>query len=816
MEPKSNREFTATPLGKWAENGSEVEFRSVLDKLPAGAYTCDPNGLITYFNQYAAQLWGREPKIDDPVDRFCGSFRLFAADGTPLRHDQCWMALALQTGEGYNRQEIIVERPDGTRLNVLAHANPIRDGSGRLVGAVNVLVDISDQQQAAKAQALLASIVESSDDAIISKTLEGRILSWNSGAERIFGYSPQEVIGAPITLLIPPDRLDEETMILTKLRNGERIDHYETERISKYGRRIDISLTVSPIRDNSGHVIGASKVARDISARKKGEADLKRLHEMSMRLSATRDLRFILEETLRTAVAIEETDRGILMLYDPEEHQLEIGASLGFDDEFLRALECFPPGTSASGICLQDRRRIVIEDVESDHLFFPFREAARRAGFRAVHSTPLITREGKIVGVLSTHFRQPRVPSDRMTRMIDVCARQAVDFIENARLCEQLREADCRKDEFLATLAHELRNPLAPISNALQLMRLSEDLSPDVAQLRDLMQRQVVHMVRLVDDLMEVSRISRGKIELRKAPIELSAVIANAVEASRPMIDAAGHRLAIALPPTPMMLDADQVRVAQVISNLLNNAAKYMDRGGQIWLTACSEDGKAVISVRDTGLGIGRDMLPRIFDMFTQVDHTKANAQGGLGIGLTLAKRIVELHGGSIEAHSDGPGTGSEFIVRLPIAPGVLCQPAQSLSPDIGSRPLMPRRILVVDDTQAAVYVLGKLLEKMGQSVHTVQSAAAALEVVRTEKPEIVISDISMPNMDGFDLARQLRRDRSVHGVILVALTGYGQDTDRNRTKEAGFDFHLVKPVSMEALYELLASLPQPTEAAIR
>jgi len=252
---------------------SERHLRRLLEKLPAGAYTCDSEGLITYFNDYAVQLWGRAPKLNDPVDRYCGSFRLFSSDGSPLAHDQCWMALAIQRGEEYN-EEIVIERPDGQRVTALAYANPVRDTSGHLLGGVNILVDITDRKRAQENQALLAAIVESSDDAIISKTLEGRILSWNAGAERLFGYSALEAIGQSITLIIPPDRLGEEHMILDRVRSGERLEHYETVRVSKAGRRLDISLTISPIRDSAGRVVGASKIARDITARKQLEEAL--------------------------------------------------------------------------------------------------------------------------------------------------------------------------------------------------------------------------------------------------------------------------------------------------------------------------------------------------------------------------------------------------------------------------------------------------------------------------------------------------------------------------------------------------------------
>jgi PAS domain S-box-containing protein len=373
---------------------------------------------------------------------------------------------------------------------------------------------------------------------------------------------------------------------------------------------------------------------------------------------------------------------------------------------------------------------------------------------------------------------------------------------------EALTEANRRKDEFLATLAHELRNPLAPLRNSLHLLRLSGELSSSLDPVRDIMERQVEQMVRLIDDLLDVSRISRGKIELQKEAVELVTIVSTAVETAQPLIDAAGHQLALSLPAEPMILDADPVRLAQIIGNLLNNAAKYTNPGGQIWLTAHNEGNEAVISVRDTGLGIPADMLPLVFEMFAQVDRTLTRAQGGLGIGLTLAKTLVEMHGGRIVAHSDGPDQGSEFLVYLPMLRDSQRRPAQT-SPKQSSRTsVLRRRILVVDDTRAAGYVLGKLLETMGQQIFTATDAAAALESARRERPDLVISDIGMPNMDGYELARRLRKEPGLEGLLLVALTGYGQESDKQRAKEAGFDYHLVKPVSLEALQDLLQSLP--------
>ena len=415
-----------------------------------------------------------------------------------------------------------------------------------------------------------------------------------------------------------------------------------------------------------------------------------------------------------------------------------------------------------------------------------------------------------MIGVLSTCFQERHRPSDRQERLIDLCARQAVDFIENAQLYDQLREADRRKDEFLATLGHELRNPLAPISNSMHLLRLDRDLSPTAQRLCEVMERQIKHMMRLVDDMLEVSRITRGKIELRKEQVPLASIISSAVELSRPLIDGADHQLAITLPQDPVIVEVDSVRLTQVVANLLNNAAKYTQDGGQIWLNAHREGNEVLIAVRDTGAGIPADMLPHVFDMFAQVNRTLTRAQGGLGIGLTLVKSLVEMHGGRVRASSEGPGKGSEFLIRLPVAKEV--EPSATLT----DKPRQPRsiaamgahRIVIVDDRRDSAFVLATLLEMLNQDVRTASDAVSALEMIRRDRPDIVISDIGMPEVDGYELARRIRAVPEFHDIVLVALTGFGQAGDKQRAKDAGFDMHLIKPVSASALEDLIATMP--------
>lgn len=371
---------------------------------------------------------------------------------------------------------------------------------------------------------------------------------------------------------------------------------------------------------------------------------------------------------------------------------------------------------------------------------------------------------------------------------------------------ESLREADRRKDEFLATLAHELRNPLAPIRNSLHILRLAGDQDPTTQRVCDMMDRQVNHMVRLVDDLMEVSRITRGKIELKRELVELAAVVRSAVETSRPLIDAAGHQLAIALPPDPLIVDGDFVRLAQVLSNLLNNAAKYTNDGGQIWLTVRKDGRQAVISVRDSGIGIPTDKLGAVFEMFTQIRRMESRSSGGLGIGLSLVRSLVEMHGGEVEARSSGPGLGSEFVVRLLLAADQNSSPEKATAGGTGL--LAPCRVLVVDDNCDAANSLGMVLRMLGADVEVVYDGPSALDAVRRQRPAVVLLDLGMPGMDGYEVARRIQQQADCDGIKLIALTGWGQDEDRRRVFTAGFDHHLVKPAEIDVLKSLLSSLP--------
>jgi signal transduction histidine kinase len=372
---------------------------------------------------------------------------------------------------------------------------------------------------------------------------------------------------------------------------------------------------------------------------------------------------------------------------------------------------------------------------------------------------------------------------------------------ERQKTEQALRTADRRKDEFLATLGHELRNPLAPILNSLEILKLSgafEDAR--TAPACAVMERQVHHLNRLVDDLLEVSRITRGVIEVKKEPLDLTAIVRAAIETSRPVLDNLRHETRVEFEPNQMCIAGDPVRLTQVFSNLLNNAAKYTNHGGVIRVTTRREDGEAVISVKDNGIGIAPNLLSQVFDMFMQVDRSTRRSQGGLGIGLTLVRSLITMHGGSVEARSDGPGLGSEFIVRLPL----VTEAALPVETSRRIQPLPSRRILIVDDSRDGGESLAMLLRVLGAEVALAHSGRAALECVDTFQPDVVLLDIGMPGMDGYEVARRIRANPKHRNISLIALTGWGQDEDRQRSTAAGFNHHLVKPADIDQLRQLL------------
>ena len=610
----------------------EVTLASIGDAV----IVTDVQGRVTFLNSVAEKLTGWSSETAK-ARKLTEVFRNLDERTREVVEDP--VAKVLRTGSiaGLASHTVLVRR-DGREIPINDSAAPILLPNGELFGVVLIFRDITEERQSEHARAWLAALVESSGDAIVSKTLDGIVTSWNPGAARLFGYAPDEIIGKPITTIIPPELRHEEVEVLARLRRGERVDHFETVRLGKTGRRIDVSLTVSPIRDEHGQIVGASKIARGIGDQKRAE-----------------------------------------------------------------------------------------------------------------------------------------------------------------RL---LREANQRKDEFLATLAHELRNPLASVRNSTELLRGAKHERPELQTACDILDRQLRQMTRLVDDLLDVSRINAGRIELQEEFVDLGLLLRALESSLQPDFAAADQTFSLSIPPEPLYVYGDRIRLTQVLSNVLHNANKYTPAGGRIVVEAGREQAEIVIRIRDTGVGIPPAMLDQVFELFSQVEGSSHRTRGGLGIGLNLAKRLVEIHRGRIEAHSQGPGVGSEFVIRLPARepprePVSAASPAQSAT--------VARRILIADDNEDAAVSLSILLQWMGHETRVVCDGLAALEVAEEFQPDVLILDLSMPKLDGYEAARRISERPWARSVLLVALTGWAQEADRARGRQAGFHHHLVKPVDPEMLRELLA-----------
>ena len=624
-------------------------------------------------------------------------------------------------------------------------------------------------------------------------------------------------LGEWITML-PPDEVQKgSNTIKARLREGS--SGYEREHMVPLGDGSTrwLMSRVHLERGARGQLRRLRCASVDITQRKQLEAmlrqarddltlqvaDLQRLHELTTRLLEPADMLSQLRAILVALADFHGTRQGVLLLGDPSQDRLVTVASQGFSSRALERLEQMAMDESACGRCYTTGLRVVVEDVDLQSGDSMYRVVAHDEGFRAVHATPLITPAGETIGVVAVYFDRPRRPSEREMRLADICARKAGVFVERARALDSLRDADRRKDEFLATLAHELRNPLAPVRQAAAISRAPGATDAQKRWSHEVIDRQVQQMALLLDDLLDVSRITRGMLQLRKAAAELGAVVDAAVETVRPLIDARRHTLRIELPVEPVAFEVDPLRVAQVIANLLGNAAKYTEPGGRIELVGRRVDDEVELRVTDNGIGLRQETMGEIFEMFTQL-RAEDRSAGGLGIGLALAKGLVGLHGGSIEVSSEGPGRGSTFVVRLPVGK---VQPALAVVPAPGQNGSeAARRILVADDNRDAAESLAELLRMNGHEVTVAFDGESALDEFARVHPQVALLDIGMPKMDGNAVATAIRRTSAGHGVTLVAITGWGQEKDRSQAMAAGFDHHLTKPVDPDRVQELLAA----------
>ena len=778
--------FTSTLIIGFGEAARRAQTRATerreilgvtLKSIGDAVITTDNGGRINYLNRVAESLtgWSQREALGKPLDAV---FKIINESTRLPVESPARRALREGVVVGLANHTLLIDKA-GNETPIDDSAAPIRDENGYVSGCVLIFRDVTAQRLVERSKAdqlitarTLASIVETSDDAIISKSLDGIIQSWNASAERLFGFTAEQAISRHISLVIPPERIAEEDEIIAKLKAGERVDHFETERVRSNGERIQVSLTISPIKDDSGKVIGASKIVRDVTQQRHTEADRERF------------------------VTLIENSTDFVGISDLNGAPLFVNRA-GLEMVGLESIE--------------QVRRLSVAD-----FFFPEDQDLMMKEF-----FPLVMSEGHgEVEIRFRHFKtgEARWMSYKVLTLKDAADRPTAygtvsqDITDRRRMEDDLRrlaanlsEIDRRKNEFIATLAHELRNPLAPMSNMIEVLKRSDGDREMLVRARETIERQLGQMVRLVDDLLDVNRITHDRLELRKSEVELASVIQQAIEVARPLIDSAGHELRVTLPEQPVYLDADPARLAQVFGNLLNNSSRYTKPGGTISIAATQADGEVVVTVKDNGAGIPKDKLATIFDMFTQVDRTPERSQGGLGIGLTLVKRLVEMHGGSVEASSRGEDQGSEFVVRLP----TLSKPQdQATTPVAADAELIAtRRVLIVDDNRDSADSLAMLLEIAGNQTFMAHDGVEAMEAVEKYRPDVILLDIGLPKLSGHDVCRRVREKSWGKEIVVIALTGWGQDEDRRKSEEAGFNGHLVKPVNYDELLELLSSL---------
>jgi PAS domain S-box-containing protein len=671
----------------------------------------------------------------------------------------------------------------------------------------------------------LAAVLNAMTEEVYFTDTQRRYTYANPAAMREFGHD--RVDGVPVESLVAAlevlradgtPRPLEDAPPLRALRGETIKEEEQLVRTPRTGELRHRQVNASPVRNAAGEIIGSVAVVRDITERKRFEqtleADLRDtslLRDLALRVVNDNDQKSAFEDILDAAIAMVGAQAGTIQLLDAVRGELTLAVTRGFaPDMTARFARVDAYSLSSCGVALASGQRAYTRfdlpgepDAKGDlrlHL---------EMGLKSALSTPLVSRSGRVLGMFTTHWANVRRLDERELRFVDLLARQAADLIERMqsdqalRQREQaLREADRRKDEFIAMLAHELRNPLVPIRNGIELLRHAQTNPSLVEQVRPMMERQIGQMVRLIDDLLDVARIAAGKIELRRENVALATVVSAAVDAQRAAIEGARVSLDLDLPHDEVLLEADVTRLSQVLSNLLHNATKFTPAGGRIAVSARRLGTDSLrLSVRDTGMGIAPDQLPKIFDLFVQAGMRAKPQIGGLGIGLAIARRLVELHGGGIEARSAGVGHGSEFIITMPLVDATRSPQTEAPEPQEDLRSL---KVLVVDDNHDAADSMSLLVEQCGAQVRVAYSAREGLETIGAFMPDVVLLDIGMPGMDGYEACRRLR---ALYGdrLSVVAVSGWGQESDKELARRAGFDAHLTKPADPQVLAATIA-----------
>jgi len=693
----------------------------------------------------------------------------------------------------------------------------------------------------APVHALFAAIVQSSDDAIVSKDLNSIVTSWNPAAQRMFGYSAEEMIGRSIRAIIPEDRQYEEDEVIARIRAGEAVDHFETVRRHKNGSLVDISLSISPVRNESGVIVGASKVARDITEQLRARAAEERnrrqaafLSRLTASFATSLEPRQILASLAELSVPyfadwcsvdlLKESgqiDRVAEAHVDPAKAGLIAQLRKTSSNVHTPLSPALVIRTSEPAIVLDVTDGVLVEAAGGD----PDRlRVLRSLNLLSYLCIPLRIQGRTIGAVTMARADSGRRFDEEDVRVAEDAASRTALAVDNAQTYEQLQTANQLKDEFLATLSHELRTPLNAILGYARMLRSGIMKEERRDQALETVERNATTLTQMVEDVLDVSRITAGKIRLHIQPLDLSIVLRDALATVTPAADAKGVRLESILEPNVGPVSGDPDRLQQVIWNLLSNAVKFTPRGGRVQMRLQRVNSHIEVSVSDTGIGIREDFLPHLFERFRQGDSTTTRAHSGLGLGLAIARRIVELHGGRIRALSPGEGKGSTFSVELPImivhteadSERRVHPRAQGPRPARLEFPTLPDiLVLAVDDDPDALSLVREILESAGARVRTATSVRSALELLKGEVPDVLVSDLGMPGMDGFDLIQRIRQmEGPVKELPAAALTAYARSEDRAKALRLGFEMHLAKPIDPSELIAAVASLARRRRAA--
>lgn len=797
-----NNELELRVQERTAELGlSEERYRQIVRNLPVAIYTTDSEGRITLYNDTAAELWGSRPEIGQDI--WSASYKILRPDGTEMALDEYPMTVALKTGEAIRGQEVILQRPDGVRRSILPYPTPIHDAAGKITGVVNMLLDVTERNLAQLVTQRLAAIVESSDDAIIGKDLNAIINSWNQGAERIFQYKSPEIIGKSVTILIPDDRQAEEAEFLRRIRNGEQVKHFETIRKRKDGSLIDVSLTISPVKNGNGVIIGASKIARNITERKRNERQQRVLFELVATINSAPSINEICKVGLEAILQCQDGDRAAVLLTD-HAGVMRFNAWRGLSDSYRHAVEGHSPWKNG-----ETPQLAIINDIATADLDPDLKKTIEQEGIRSLAFIP-IAYEKRLLGKFMVYFNKPHAFKPDELRPAQTIASQIAFAIERENVAAQLKRANTEllaasraKDDFLAMLSHELRTPLNPVLLLASDATTNRDLPPRVRADFDTIRKNVEMEARLIDDLLDLTRIERGKIILEKHFINLHSILKDAIKQVGEDISQKHIKLDLQLNAGQHTVFADTVRLQQVFWNLLKNAVKFTPERGQITVETEVVEGKLLTKISDTGIGMTAEEIAGIFRAFSQGSHAADNGHrfGGLGLGLSISQKLTEFHSGKIIASSEGRNQGSTFIVELPLATNgdagensFARKPPEETARDATAK---RTRILLVEDHEPTRTTLVALLARRRYDVVSAASVAEARSLAGTRTFDLLITDIGLPDGNGYDLMAELGKKKNLRGI---ALTGYGTEHDVARSEKAGFVAHLTKPIRIQSL----------------